>query len=132
VRVGFYERQKIGLGVFITRAEIEKRPPTQRVTDLIMGRAGVHVMGGYIVFRSAFTLGGCSPRVFIDGLYVLDSLRVSDGIRTGINNYLHSSDVEAIEIYRGPAEVPPQYGGAAACGVVLIWLRQGREMPGGT
>jgi hypothetical protein len=30
--------------------------------------------------------------------------------------------ISAIEVYRGPAELPVQYGGAeSACGVLLIW-----------
>jgi hypothetical protein len=39
---------------------------------------------------------------------------------------IHPNNVEAIEVYRSPAEVPPQYGGAeAACGVILLWRRVG-------
>jgi hypothetical protein len=34
--------------------------------------------------------------------------------------------LEAVEVYRGPAELPIEYGGpAAACGVVLLWTRVG-------
>jgi hypothetical protein len=36
-------------------------------------------------------------------------------------------DVEAIEVYRRPSEIPVQYGGPTrGCGVILIWMRRGR------
>ena len=38
------------------------------------------------------------------------------------------TDIEAIEIYRGAAEVPAEYSGSSAqCGVVAMWLRSGYE-----
>jgi hypothetical protein len=34
-------------------------------------------------------------------------------------------DVEAVEVYRGAAEVPTEYrGSTSACGVVLLWTRR--------
>ena len=34
------------------------------------------------------------------------------------------SDVYGIEIYRGPGEVPAEFGGSnAACGVIAIWTK---------
>lgn len=36
-----------------------------------------------------------------------------------------AGDIEAVDVFRGPAEVPDVYGGTAArCGVVAVWLRR--------
>lgn len=43
-----------------------------------------------------------------------------------INDLVHPMDIIAVEVYRGPAEVPGQYlDSNAQCGVVLIWTRRG-------
>lgn len=36
------------------------------------------------------------------------------------------ASLEAVEVYRSAAQVPQEYGGpTAACGVLLLWTRQG-------
>jgi hypothetical protein len=41
---------------------------------------------------------------------------------------LRPYDIEAIEVYRGAAEVPAELSGSTAeCGVVAVWLRTGHE-----
>ena len=43
-----------------------------------------------------------------------------------INDLVHPMDILAVEVYRGPAEVPGEYlDSNAQCGVVLIWTRRG-------
>ena len=43
-----------------------------------------------------------------------------------VNNLVHPMDVVAVEVYRGPAEIPGQYlDSNAQCGVILIWTRRG-------
>jgi len=35
-------------------------------------------------------------------------------------------DVAAAEIYRSPAEIPPEFNGPnSGCGVIVLWTRQG-------
>ena len=65
--------------------------------------------------RASHTIGGpCAARVFVNGLNVDHVPR------------MHPDNIEAIEVYRGPAEVPPQFGGAqSACGVIVLWTRTG-------
>lgn len=128
---GFYQRKKVGEGVFIERDEIERRRP-ESVPALLQGRRGVVVMarqgGGLrVVLRGgvSFSLAAeqfCAPRVYVDGMAV-DSL--------DLEREIHPDQLEGVEVYATPATVPPQYGGAyAACGVLLFWTRPGgREAP---
>ncbi|MFC1791532.1 hypothetical protein ACFL0I_03600 [Gemmatimonadota bacterium] len=41
-------------------------------------------------------------------------------------NLIPPSDIQAIEIYHGPADTPGQYlDSRSQCGVILIWTRRG-------
>jgi hypothetical protein len=43
-----------------------------------------------------------------------------------LDDLVPASDVAAVEVYRSPAEVPPEFNGPnAGCGVVVIWTRRG-------
>ncbi len=141
---GFYERKRRGWGVFLTREEIEAKNPGQ-VTDIFRNMAGVRVVskGGRqwsirmvraspplaTLFGSACTGTGCpDPRdvdkqacgvnVYIDGAL----LREGPGI---INQMVAANDVEAVEVYRGPAETPADFlSSDSRCGVIVIWTRR--------
>ncbi len=68
--------------------------------------------------------------VWIDGLRIEPTEILPAGGLTSLNSWtraIHPIDIEAIEVYRTPAEIPAQYntGGNAACGVILIWTRRG-------
>jgi hypothetical protein len=86
--------------------------------------------GGLISMSDKRANFSCMPPVFLDGMLVSSNTPMT-GLteRTGPVRYdidsLHWQDIEAIEIYAGPAQVPPQYGGAhSACGVILFWTRK--------
>lgn len=118
---GVLERMEGVAGEFILRPEIEQRgsPP---LTSLLDGRAGIQVKrtrGGYLpVFRRAWRPSGedCQAAVYLDGRPFDLGSRGLDGLIT--------MDIEAIEIYRGPATVPGEFGGSdSGCGVLAIWTR---------
>lgn len=127
-RVGYYTRMREGTGVYVDRHVIDQRNAV-RMTDLFLGMPGARVVptpngGQAVLLRGG--LGGsavnprCPPVVWLDGL-------VMQPEATGFDwRTIHPSDIEAFEVYRSPAEVPAQYGGAmSACGVVLLWTRKG-------
>lgn len=110
---GFYARRRMGLGVFVTRDMIEQKYSTAlRDADILRRVSGVTGVDG-----ASVRLRGnrCPARIFVDGLPRGTQLPL-----------LPAADIEGIEVYRGPSEVPAQYSGAnAACGVVLVWTRTG-------
>jgi outer membrane cobalamin receptor len=127
-RVGFYERKRVGQGTFIDRPAIDKRNP-RRTSDILRGIAGVRLThsrseGTDVFLRAAMSASiahrQCRPPIFLDGIAVATQL----GNRIDLDSIL-PGDIEAIEVYAGPAQVPPQYGGAtSACGVILLWTRR--------
>lgn len=121
VLVGFYDRMQSTTGAFIDRVEIEKRASARHAADLLRGIPGVQVdfSGNVRVTGIASGLGPCgSPRLYVDGF-----VREGSADLQAINAW----DIEGIEIYRRPTEVPAQYGGpTSACGVIVIWTGSGR------
>ena len=121
--VGFYDRERWGIGRFIRREDFENRASLSTATILarepgtVLRGSGPH---GYIVFsRSATANGYCLPLLFLDGVRISSSAALSDVV--GPNQ------VEAVELYRSAAEIPVQYNSSeAGCGVILIWTRHER------
>lgn len=117
-RRGFFERREGRSGVFLTRGELDARGAVQ-LSDAFSGVAGVRVdrSGGQAALVSA-RRGGCQPVVFIDGTE-------ASYLASQIDS-LPLTDVAAIEIYRGPSEVPMLFarrGSRTPCGAVLVWTR---------
>jgi hypothetical protein len=113
----FSARMKVGLGVFITRDEIqERRPPT--VTDLFrtMRGAVVSCRNGVCVPRPTRSPNNCGPITIVDGV----SADVS--VLAG----MVPNDIEAIEFYGGMSTVPAEYmqpGDRPNCGMIVVWTR---------
>ena len=130
---GFYERQRQGRGVFLDRSAIERRAGARELGDVLRAIPGVTVdFNGLIRFRGISTgpASRCgAPLVFVDGIAV-NRREAASGVPdpSQWQRSIDPVDIEAIELYRSPAEVPAQYntGAMAACGVILIWVRQGR------
>ena len=119
---GFYERQAMGIGHFLNRADIEMRNPW-RVADLFYGIPGARVIPA--------TLGQPSPNVLLRGncmpLIVLNGAPISSRIR--LDEILHPQDLEAVEVYHG-ASAPIQYSQFTTCGTIMVWTRETRLVEG--
>ncbi|MCK5651657.1 MAG: carboxypeptidase regulatory-like domain-containing protein [Gemmatimonadetes bacterium] len=112
--VGFYKRLEKGYGYFILREEIDRRSAVW-VTDLFYGLPFARVVKINAV-EYAVTMRGCSPTIVLDGMVIGDG---------GMNELVHPSNIEAIEVYPNPAGVPVQHGGLTGpCGAILIWTRR--------
>ena len=120
---GFEDRRRAGIGTFITQEDInDKNSPT--VGELLRGVSGVGVApgpNGWYLITS--TRGGrsmenqaCLMDIYMDGIPT-DQEAVQRSTRP--------VDLEAIEIYNGPATVPAQFKKqlTGSCGVVLLWTR---------
>ena len=131
----FWARRMLGVGAFITRAEIERRRP-QHPSDLLRTVVGVKVtMGDAGLDKPTISMGrntllsrsgrqtgtslanDCKVSYYVDGSYVPPGTFHMDDMSALL--------LEAIEIYRGPAETPARLRQRdTACGVIVIWTRE--------
>lgn len=120
---GFEERRKQGIGEFYTQEWInDKNSPS--VGELLRGVPGVGVEPGpngwYLITsqRGGRSLqnAACLMDMFLDGI-PMD--------QEAIHRTTRPVDLEAIEVYHGPATVPSQFKKqlTGSCGVVLFWTR---------
>lgn len=121
---GFWDRERKGLGAFVTPEEIERKNP-QHPSSLLRGIPGVQV-GAYTFGRAQIRITrsrtDCQPTYYVDGT-VSHNFHLDD---------MNRDDILAMEVYRGASEVPPRFrfrGGT--CGVIVVWTREGRGRIGG-
>ena len=119
--LGFYERRNAGFGHFFTRSEIEDINPSH-LTDLFRRIPGMQLASTNVIQNAVRMRGArdCPPLLWLDGApaaaaeYDLDTI--------------DPLSIEAMEIYSGPSETPMQFKppmDVQACGVIVIWTRQG-------
>jgi len=129
----FWARRMVGIGVFITRSEIERRHPPQ-TADLFQGVMGIRVIargGGGESTRlvsgrqsisaspraNSAASNACLLQYYVDGLFMAPGSFTVDDIAP--------AHIEAIEVFRGPSEVPARFRGReTGCGLVVIWTRE--------
>lgn len=131
---GYYQRLARGHGRFVTRGEIEARNPV-RITDLlrtlpnIAGSPGRDGIGGARLSHGS-SGNRCTMVFFIDAM-LISQPAMAAGVRGGpsdqaIDDYVHPTDIEGIEIYRGPSDTPAEFvTRGVSCGTVVIWTRRG-------
>jgi hypothetical protein len=127
--LGFYDRQRVGFGHFLGPEEITRKPVFE-TTDFLRNIPRVRIRqrpfgGSEVLIQGAASTslnggGLCYPKVVVDGNEVFrggnEPARLDDVVRP--------HEVSALEIYRGPGEIPLQFGGSSSpCGVILIWTR---------
>ncbi len=130
VDAGFYRRQRVGFGHFLTREDIDKRDALI-LSDLLRGMSGVRVTctGARrcaVTMRAANTMffrGKCNPSVVLDGVLLQSGGTGSGGL--GLDDLVNPFNIEALEVYPGPEGVPVQYSGyLSPCGAILVWSRR--------
>ena len=121
--LGYLDRRRHGMGHHMTREDIEKRSATN-TTELLRDMPGMRSMklnvGTDILVSTRGPSGstgrsGCSIAAFVDGLEVgIDML----------NDRVLPSEIEAIEVYPGMAQMPIQFQRLkGACGTVVVWSK---------
>jgi hypothetical protein len=125
---GFDERMKSGVGQFMDQAEIERRNSAY-ATDLFRKFLSITVSPSHTTAMTEYyalskreggdpTVGACPMQVYLDQV----------PLPTPFNLDLLPSpkDLAGIEVYSGPATIPPQFAGInTSCGVVLVWTKDG-------
>ena len=136
----FYARRSRGTGIFLTRDDIDRKEQAS-VLDLLRLSSNASVMQQGSNVRISFprcpaardkppvrarnSAGQLLPEpllsetenlvLFVDGMRVREAAgRLAD---------LSSTDIEAIEIYRGSTELPIEAARDHACAAVFVWLR---------
>lgn len=113
----FERRQKTGRGQYLTREQIA-RAGNSSLQETLRTMRGVNVDcggGGGCYIRMARAPMRCLPEYIVD-----ERVDNSFGPRTPLQ------DIEAVEVYTGPADVPGEFAGRnAGCGVIVIWTKSG-------
>ena len=148
VDVGFYDRRKLTPGSFMVHDQVVKRH-AQYFTDVLRTIPGVSIVPNSNYMRPArpprrgaaagvagrskmvidtrkqlVKMRGCETvALWLDGLYVGSADEID------IDGFLNVRDIEAIEAYRGAAEMPARFMTAAiACGAVVVWTTPPGEL----
>lgn len=122
-----YRRGATGMGTFLTAEDIDRMHPMD-VYTVIGNTPGAHVSQGGITFaRCGYgaELGiynrGAKIQIYIDGTRLTDGSQASIALAL---RTIHVSQVQAIEVYRGVAEIPAEFL-EDACAVIAIWTKRG-------
>lgn len=135
---GFYERRERGAGHFFTREEIG-RMQSRLVTDVLRRAPGVRVeptsgtrgIGHVVRMRRATGIAGSRP---CPVLYYVNGVPFPLDANLGIDQFVRPDEVAGIEVYSGPAQLPPRFHSSnqgARCGVIIIWTYQGERRRAG-
>jgi len=122
IRNGFYDRQRRGLGAYMTRDQLERMRPyhLQEAFRFMRGFSVNRERSHDIVVATRGGITSCVPHVYIDGNRML-MRRVED--QADALESIPPENVEAIEAYQGPATIPAEYALMGTCGVILVWTR---------
>jgi Carboxypeptidase regulatory-like domain/CarboxypepD_reg-like domain len=134
----FDENRRVGLGHFLTRAELAKLEGGLSTAAILESIPGLGVARSKVGNRSWVTssrsrrlvqpdgnshqLGAnssCYSQVYLDDVLMYNS---RDGEALFDANSISPSEIEAIEYYASAADTPARYSGLnSTCGVLVIW-----------
>jgi hypothetical protein len=113
----FERRRKTGRGHYLTRADIQ-RSGASSLQDAVRALRGVTMeCGGG---------GGCFVRMVRAPMQCMPDYVIDTRIDNSFGPSTPIRDIEAIEVYTGPSDVPGEFAGrTAGCGVIVIWTGSG-------
>jgi len=112
----FERRRSQGRGQYLTRADIENSA-ANTLQDAVRYMRGVNLdcSGTQCNIRMARAPMRCLPEYIVD-----------ERVDNMFGPTVPVRDIEALELYTGPSEVPGEFAGSnAGCGVIVIWTRAG-------
>jgi hypothetical protein len=112
---GFQRRRRMGLGTFITPADM-LRFPVINTSDVFNRVAGVkYELDDY--GQKKFTVRGCAPAIFVNGAN-MSFMDAND-----IDTWVSPKNVAGIEVY-SETNVPADFQvGLSGCGAIVIWTK---------
>jgi hypothetical protein len=113
----FERRRKTGAGHYLVHDDIEKGGYST-LQDIARGLRGVAVeCGGGL---------GCHIRMVRAPMQCLPEYVIDGNVDNTFGPTIPVRDIEAMEVYTGPTDVPGEFAGRnAGCGVIVIWTRSG-------
>lgn len=126
----FEDRRHGDHGAFLTREDLDRRA-SSRFTEILRGIPGLRLTSrnGVVTYlgsgRASVGEPPCWAQVIVDGAVVYDPT-TSQGSLTDPPNLdgFSPRELEAVEYYRGTADVPVQYlSRGAICGTLILWSR---------
>lgn len=126
----FSWRRSLGVGQFITAADIDRENP-RNTTSLIRTRDAMRYAfdnhGQPFVTMAAGPRKICNPFIFLDGFPIQGASRL------GLDWALHPGEIGGVELYVNPSQVPAQFrafpGEDPKCGVIVFWTRDRLGIP---
>lgn len=115
----FYRRRKTGMGIYVTRDQIERAGSVRATLGGVSGIRLSTAPGGQLRGIEFVRCSGSLRDRASPVAYFLDGRQTTEG---GLS-FLSDVDIEALEIYKGPASMPPEAVGNA-CAAVFIWTRR--------
>lgn len=122
---GFDARREHGTGVYVTRADIEKRH-TRYLVEILRQQRGVILSnvrgGGRVVRFSTHQSKNCLPLIWLDG-------QAAPGLDI---DAVSATDVEGVELYQSMSTTPAEFHTttqSVECGTIVIWTRRGGLEP---
>ena len=122
-----FERRREGSrGTFFTRAEIVHQGATSG-TDIVRTVAGLRLVPGrggighQVVMTRGDGVRSCVPQMFVHNMPYSGTL----------DDFI-ADDIEALEVYVGISEIPPELtknGRGGDCGAIVVWTRDPTKKP---
>jgi hypothetical protein len=133
----FAKRREAHFGIFLDSGDVERTQARTLGSVIASSAAGLDLVkvlprglagSGYAVASKRYRdwkVQKCYSQIILNGVRVYPQAAASDTTSVPfIVDDIDLTDVLGVEIYRGAADTPLQFGGpSAACGTVVIWTK---------
>jgi hypothetical protein len=121
----FDRRKNNSRGTFFNRTDIVRKG-ARMGSDIVRSVPGVRVSpirgggGNQVIMTRGSGARACIPTMYVQGLPY-----------SGMLDDFSADDIEALEVYVGVSEIPPEFdkNGKGICGVIVVWTRDPRKPP---